>query len=468
MVLNSIGYTSTRSQGSTSEGPGWASAKSLHVNRRQFLILPLACALASQLRAQQASLRPPVDKRTFHSPAVERTIADFRRRCADPELAWLFENCYPNTLDTTITAREGDTWVITGDIPAMWLRDSTAQVWPYLPLAKEDAALTGLFRGLIRRQALCVLLDPYANAFLVDFQGKSEHTDDKTEMKPGVWERKWEVDSLAHVLRLSAGYWKATGDRTPFDKEWVAATALILETFREQQRKNGPGPYTFQRKDTSPTETLWRGTGFPTKPVGLIHSSFRPSDDATILPFLVPANAMAVVGLRDVAPLLPGPLSAQALALAAEVDAALRQYAVVNGVLAYEVDGLGNAYFMDDANVPSLLSLPYLGWCKANDPLYQATRARVLSPANPYFFGKGIGSPHTGPGRVWPIALMVQGLTSTSPAEVAQCVAALKASHAGTGFMHEAYDVNDPSKFSRPWFSWANSLFGEFLLTTIS
>ena len=434
------------------------------------------------------SRRPPPGARRFSSVAVEAAILAAKRRIADPELAWLFENCLPNTLDTTVTLGtvEGrpDTFVITGDIDAMWLRDSSAQVWPYLPFAREDAALARLLQGVIHRQARCILIDPYANAFLADSGARTQlkwAINDLTDMRPGVSERKWEVDSLCYPIRLAHGYWRATGDAGPFDAEWAQAMRVIVRTFKEQQRKDGPGPYRFQRHAEAATETLaLDGQGYPARPVGLVHSMFRPSDDACVFPLFIPANLFAVVSLRQLATMAAdvrhdAAFAAECAALADEIEHALRQYgrmATPKGpVWAYEVDGFGNQLFMDDANAPGLLSLPYLGACAASDPLYLRTRARAWSPDNPYFFkgraGEGIGGPHEGLRMIWPMSILFKAITSTSSAEIRQCLGWLKTTHAGSGFMHEAFDQDDPARFTRAWFAWANSLYGELLLTLL-
>ena len=433
-----------------------------------------------------ASKRPPVGQRNFVSKAVEETVVRVKAKIGDPELAWMFENCYPNTLDTTVEISEvdgrPDTFVITGDIDAMWLRDSACQVWPYVALAKSDADLRRLFQGLIGRQARCILIDPYANAFLPDATSKkalSWAVDDSTEMKPGVAERKWEVDSLCYCIRLSHGYWRATGDLTPFDAEWAKAIRLIVATFREQQRKNGPGPYHFQRKTEEPTDTqMLGGFGNPAVPVGLIFSMFRPSDDACTYSFYVPSNLFAVLTLRQLAEMAAEILhdaafAGECKALASEVEAALQKFAPMKDASremfwAFEVDGYGNQLFMDDANIPGLLGLPYLGCCEKQDAIYQNTRKRALSGKNPYFFqgtaAAGIGGPHEGLNMIWPMALTVQALTSENDAEIRQCLHWLKTTHAGTGFMHESFDKDDPAKFTRAWFAWANSLFGELIV----
>ena len=430
------------------------------------------------------SHRPPPARRRFSSAAVEAKIARVQARIGDPELAWLFGNCYPNTLDTTVhigTLRgKPDTFIVTGDIDAMWLRDSSAQVWPYLPLAAKDASLRQLYRGLIHRHAACIAIDPYANAFMPDPQAHTtlswaQH--DLTDMKPGVAERKWEVDSLCWTIRIAHGYWQATGDRVPFDDDWRAAMHAVVATFRAQQRRHGLGPYHFQRESAVPTDTVpLGGYGNPALPVGLIFSMFRPSDDACVYPLFVPANAFAVVSLRQLAAMsraLHGDavFAADCEALAAEVQAALEEYAVMHQAGAdfwgYEVDGYGNQLSMDDANVPSLLALPYLGYCARDDARYRRTRARVWGKHNPYFFrgtaAEGIGGPHEGLRMIWPMSLMVRALTSDDAGEIRQCLHWLKTTHAGTGFMHEAFDQDDPAKFTRPWFAWANSLFGELI-----
>jgi meiotically up-regulated gene 157 (Mug157) protein len=430
------------------------------------------------------SQRPPVGKRKFTSPAVEALIASTKKKIADPELAWLFENCFPNTLDTTVEVGRldgyEDTFVVTGDIDAMWLRDSSAQVWPYLPLASKDEALRKLFRGLIRRQARCISIDPYANAFLPDPRGKSKldwAQADITDMHPGVAERKWEIDSLCYPVRLAHGYWQATGDREPFDDAWRASTRLIVKTFREQQRKDGHGPYHFQRSSPKPTESQFLdGYGQPTRPVGMIHAMYRPSDDATVYPFNIPGNLFAVVTLRRLAQMHgtfygDQGFAAECNALADEIATAIEQHGVVKDpqgdYWAYEVDGFGNQLFMDDANVPSLLALPYLE-TTANDARYKRTRDRVWSPNNPYFFkgmaGEGVGGPHEGLRMIWPMSIMMKAFTTEDVAEQRQCLHWLKTTHAGTGFMHEAFDQDDPKQFTRVWFAWANTLFGELVV----
>lgn len=432
--------------------------------------------------------RPPAAQRGFQSEAVEEAIERVSARISDPKLASLFANCLPNTLDTTVTYAEDDsgrpdTFVITGDIPAMWLRDSTNQVWPYLRFAAQDPALKILLQGVLNRQVQCVLRDPYANAFYREPTQTGHWMSDRTDMRPGVHERKYELDSLCAVLRLSGGLYRATGDAGCFDGDWNQAVDLILHTIRaEQASTDAPdaSPYRFERVTAHATDTLaLAGRGHPARRCGLSRSPFRPSDDAASLPFLVPANAMAVAVLRPLAAILRDvchrpDAAGEAEALAGEINDALCQHAVIDHprhdqIYAYEVDGFGSHYCMDDANVPSLLSLPYLGFCPPDDPVYQNTRAFVLSTDNPYYAeGKaasGVGGPHVGLGWIWPMSLIMRALTSRSDDEITLCLRQLVATDAGTGFMHETFWKDDPAQFTRPWFAWANTLFGELILT---
>lgn len=403
----------------------------------------------------------------------------------------MFSNCFPDTLDTTVTFTQraegrADTFVITGDIDAMWLRDSTAQVWPYLPLLREDDSLRRLIAGVINRQVASVLLDPYANAFLSNPESSGEWQSDQTDMRPGVHERKYELDSLCAVLRLSIGYFRATGDASCFDAGWQRAVALILQTIRAEQAGSDEtlsSPYRFARKTSRGTDTLPLADGqcYPYRRCGMSRSPFRPSDDACHFAFPIAANALAVVCLRDLAALAPDlrldpQLASEASNLATEVDAGIRTVGVhhhpVHGeIFAYEIDGFGSRLFMDDANIPSLLSLPYLGYCSRDEPIYQRTRNFVLSPDNPFYThgsaGRGVGGPHVGVGWIWPMSISMRALTSTRDDEITDCIRLLKCTHAGTGFMHESFWKDDANRFTRSWFAWANTLFAELILTVV-
>ncbi|MCL1932497.1 MAG: glycoside hydrolase family 125 protein [Candidatus Azobacteroides sp.] len=432
------------------------------------------------------SNRPDLSNRNFTSKAVEETIERVKKQLKDPKLAWMFENCFPNTLDTTvhfrITDNKPDTFVYTGDIHAMWLRDSAAQVWPYLSLMTKDEPLRKLIAGVINRQTQCVLIDSYANAFN-DGPAGSEWISDLTDMKPELHERKWEIDSLCYTVRLAYHYWKITGDTSVFSSDWEKAADRILKTFKEQQRKEGTGSYRFQRKTERQLDTLSNdGYGAPVKPVGLIVSSFRPSDDATSYGFLIPSNLFAVVSLKQLAEISNqvtrnSAFASECTALASEVQTAVTRYAVADHltygkIYAFEADGFGNCLFMDDSNVPSLLALPYLGCVTGNDPIYQNTRQFVWSADNPYFFkgkaAEGIGGPHIGYNMIWPMSLIMKAMTSDDDAEIKYCVRTLRDTDGGTGFMHESFDKDNPEKFTRSWFAWANTLFGELILKLIN
>ena len=430
--------------------------------------------------------RPREKNRLFKSDAVERKIKEIKSLLKNPYLAWMFENCFPNTLDTTVHFRElngkPDTFVYTGDIHAMWLRDSGAQVWPYVQLANEDPKLKEMLEGVIRRQFLCINIDPYANAFN-DGPVGGDWQSDMTDMKKELHERKWEIDSLCYPIRLAYHYWQVTGDASIFDEVWMEAIGNVLKTFREQQRKEGVGPYKFQRRTERALDTLNNnGNGAPVKPVGLIVSSFRPSDDATTLQFLVPSNFFAVTSLRKAAEILVqvnknDALANECKALADEVETALKKYATYNHpkfgtIYAFEVDGFGNHLLMDDANVPSLLAMPYLGDVDVNDPIYQNTRRFVWSDSNPYFFkgtaGEGIGGPHVAYDMVWPMSIMMKAFTSQDDNEIKECVRMLMNTDAGTGFMHESFHKDNPKNFTRAWFAWQNTLFGELIIKLVN
>ena len=430
--------------------------------------------------------RPAVADRLFQSEVIENKIEEVKGLLTNSRLGWMFANCFPNTLDTTVHFYEDDgeghpdTFVYTGDIHAMWLRDSGAQVWPYLRFC-DDEHIRAMIEGTIRRQFKCLCIDPYANAFNYGPTG-SEWVSDNTEMKPELHERKWEIDSHCYPIRLAYAYWKATGDDSVFDSRWIEAMTNVLKTLKEQQRKEGKGPYYFTRScDRQYDMKCNYGYGNPVNPVGLIVSSFRPSDDATVLDFLVPSNFFAVTSLRKAAEILSGvngrdDMASECLNLAKEVEEALYKYAVVNHpqfgkIFAYEVDGFGNALLMDDSNVPSLLAMAYLGDIDKLDAIYRNTRNFVLSASNPYRFegpaGAGIGGPHIGPGYIWPMSIMMRAFTSDSDEEIRDCICQLLTTDAGTGFMHEAFSVEDPSHYTRDWFAWQNTLFGELILHLI-
>ena len=447
-------------------------------------LLPLPLLAAAQ---EYVSQRPAPENRNFSSPAVEATIQEVCSQLSNPKLAWMFANCFPNTLDTTVHFGKDEdgqprTFVYTGDIHAMWLRDSGAQVWPYVQLAGKDPKLQEMLAGVINCQFSLIGIDPYANAFNDGPTGTGWQTD-LTQMNPNLHERKWEIDSDCYPIRLAYHYWKTTGDTSVFGDKWITAITRILQTFREQQRKEGHGPYTFQRQTAAQLDTKSnRGKGNPVRPVGLIASAFRPSDDATTYEFLIPSNFFAVSSLRKAAEILESVNHRQDLAddcrsLANEVALALKKYAVVKHpkygkIYAFEVDGFGNALMMDDANVPSLLAMAYLGDVSPKDRIYRNTRRFVWSQDNPYFFkgkaGEGIGGPHVGYDMIWPMSIMMKAFTSTNDGEIKACIQMLLSTDAGKGFIHESFHKDDAGVYTRDWFAWQNTLFGELILKLIA
>ncbi len=458
----------------------------IKIMKKFLLTLAWAMIPALAFAGDYESRRPQPEARLFRSDAVEKKIDEVCSLLKNPKLRWMFANCFPNTLDTTVHFGKDEngnwrTFVYTGDIHAMWLRDSGAQVWPYVQLAGQDEHLKNMIEGVIRCQFSLICIDPYANAFNDGPTGTGWMTD-KTDMDPNVHERKWEIDSHCYPIRLAYQYWKVTGDDAVFDVVWEEAIDKILKTLRQQQRKDGLGPYSFMRETERQLDTkCCSGYGNPVNPVGLIVSSFRPSDDATTFDFLVPSNFFAVTSLRKAAEILETvnkntAKAKECRALADEVETALKKYAVVEHpkygkIYAFEVDGFGNRFLMDDANVPSLLAMPYLGDVPADDPIWLNTKKFVWSKDNPYFFkgkaGEGIGGPHIGYDMIWPMSIMMKAFTSDKNKEIKWCIETLMNTEAGTGFMHESFNKDDPSNFTRAWFAWQNTLFGELILHLI-
>ncbi len=434
------------------------------------------------------SRRPAEGDRLFTSEKIEQVIDDVTSQLTNPKLAWMFRNCFPNTLDTTVHFREDkdgnpDTFVYTGDIHAMWLRDSGAQVWPYVQFAAQDEHLRRMIAGVINRQFLSITIDPYANAFNDGPTGEGWTTDDTgTPKDQNVYERKWEIDSHCYPIRLAHEYWKVTGDTSVFGDKWISGMKRVLEVMREQQRKDGPGSYIFLRVTDRQLDTkCYRGHGNPVKPCGLIASAFRPSDDATTFEYLVPSNFFAVSSLRKAAEILENvndnqEMAAECRAIADEVEAALKKEAIVyhpefGNIYAFEVDGYGNHFLMDDANAPSLLSLAYLDPSMSDDPIYRNTRRFVWSDANPYFYkgaaGEGISGPHIGFENIWPMSIMMRAFTSDDDDEIRDCILMLLNTDAGLGYIHESFHKDDQYDFTREWFAWQNTLFGELILKII-
>lgn len=395
------------------------------------------------------------------------------------KLSLLFEKCYANTLYTTVrTLANGDTYVITGDIPAMWLRDSAAQMRPYLIPAKKDPVLAELIAGLVRRQFFYINIDPYANAFNESPNGACWDSDDMGR-NDWLWERKYELDSLCYPIQLAYLLWKSTGCTSQFNEEFQRGTEKILQIFRCEQNHEENSPYRFVRKNTVATDTLSRnGKGAAVKGnVGLTWSGFRPSDDACTYGYLIPSNMFAAVVLGYLEEIEETvyhneKMRAEAACLRQQIEEGIAQYGIIETegfgkIYAYEVDGFGQYCLMDDANIPSLLSLPYLGY-RGDSEIMQNTRRFILSEANPYYFqgkfARGIGSPHTPVNHVWHLSLIMQGMTSADEKEKREILRMLSETDAGTGLMHESVHVDNPERYTREWFSWANALFCEWIL----
>ena len=418
----------------------------------------------------------------IHYPSVDQAVEKVKSVFAqeNPRVGDLFENCITDTIQKTVHILEdGSVFVITGDIPAMWLRDSACQLMPFVRFAKTDEDIRDLLTGLAATQVRQIIADPYANAFKAKEDPSTGWMVDKTDMKPILWERKYEIDSLCHPIDLHYRLWKETGSTAHFTPEWKEAAQAVIRVLHTEQNHESDSDYTFERADCPFTDTLSRnGKGALVKDgTGLVWSGFRPSDDACTYGYLIPSNMFASCVLGYISEIArevykDEEMAAQAAAFSAQIREAVEKYAVVpkteKPFYAYEVDGFGQYLVMDDANLPSLLSMPYMGWCAKDDPMYLNTREVILSQHNPYYYeGKalrGIGSPHTPVNYVWDIALAMEGLTSDDRDEQLALIMMMEKNDAGTGQMHEGIDVNDPSHFTRPWFSWANSMFCELVM----
>ncbi len=466
------------------------------------LCLTITFLVVSACAQSLPDARPAYEKRSFHSSTIDGLIDQLKPLFNDPNLAILFSNTLPNTLDTTVyfatpnpeTASKDDldSFVITGDINALWLRDSMNQVLPYVPYVKGDKNLQYLFQGLINRHAKSVLIDPFANAFNFNASGDGHQKDIRTpSMTRSVFEGKYEIDSLCAFLKLSYWYWHYMGEESlqQFGGIWLKAVNQALDTIEIMRTDNGQEsnpPYLFERLTTAQLDTLMlNGRGPPGKLTGLSRSLFRPSDDAVALPYNIPGNAMACVEINHIQAVLKDLIEAdeslsmsrdtlkKAETIGFNLCNALSKFTSNPGhVVPYEVDGYTSSYFMDDANVPSLLSLPVLGYMSPKSDVYQATRSYILSSANPYFFegsvASGIGGPHVGYNYSWPMAIVMRAMTSQDEAEIKSCLQILLTTTANKGLMHESFNVNNANDYTRDWFAWANGLFGELILQLIS
>ncbi|MBR7833103.1 glycoside hydrolase family 125 protein [Actinospica durhamensis] len=418
--------------------------------------------------------------------AVAAELAALRERIGailDEETAALVVRFADETLHRAARTLADDTvFLLTGDIPAMWLRDSAAQVLPLIRLGDALPAAEGFAVAVLRRQLACIALDPYANAFNAGPDGAG-HQSDETAMSPDVWERKYEVDSLCYPLHLAYRIWRGYGRTDVFDAGYWAAVERVVELWETEQDHENASTYRFQRHDAPASDSLERvGRGPLVAVTGLTWSAFRPSDDACAYGYNVPDNQFAAVVLGRLAEIgeaapPPGPTGADLLARAAKLRTAiedgLRAHALIDDPetgprWAYEVDGYGGVLEADDANVPSLLSLPLLGYCRREDPVYLATRAFVLSERNPTYHrgsaASGVGSPHTPDRHVWPIALAVAALTDTDEQAKRDALRTLLATRGGTDRIHESFHADRPETWTRGWFSWAEAMFCELAL----
>lgn len=410
---------------------------------------------------------------------VKKLINQVEDLCANQHRDWAktFKLTFADTIKNALLEDEHGIFVLTGDIPAMWQRDSTAQVRPYLIAAQKDKATADLIKKVLQRQFFNMNIDPYANAFNQTANSKG-HQSDHTKMNPWIWERKYEIDSLAYPINLAYLYWKNTADTSIFDESFISATRKAVATLKVEQHHN-ESSYRFERFIDRPEDTLRNhGLGEPVAFTGMTWCGFRPSDDACVYNYSIPENMFAHQVLVQLAQIYREVLHEADFAekcddLADEIWLGIKDYGIVkskNGkeIYAFETDGLGHYLFMDDANVPNLMSLPYLNLISKTDPIYQNTRQACLSSENKYYysgkFATGIGSPHTPVGYIWPIALSIQGLTSDSQEEKEQILDTLINTTGGTGMMHEGFDPNEPTHFTRPWFSWANMMFCELVL----
>lgn len=476
--------------------------------------------------------RPPENCRTFTSELVEKFIRQFTSRFRDRDLARLFENSFPNTLDTTILWHVSgssnrklrnhkeksalfrnefpETFVVTGDIHAEWLRDSAWQLSVYQPFIKYDGKLAELIRGAINTQAQLVINNPFCNAFHPPSycpvkRGKSSI--DNVDPKPNwsqVFECKYEVDSLASFLTLSHQYYENAPQELKFSfvtPDWISAVEKLMivvsvesdSTFDEDGFVN-TFPYVFRRNTNVASETLpLAGTGNPVNSgIGLVRSAFRPSDDSTIFQYFIPGNAHLSVELETLAEYLrdylkqttssPSELErVKELISAAAVtssrirdgimDHAIVKHPKFGKVFAYEIDGFGSSLLMDDANIPSLLSLPDLGFLDVDDEIYQNTRRMITcKEGNPYYIKgthfEGIGGPHIGIHNAWPMSLLVAIRTSENDKEIERLLDMVLQSTGGLGLIHESVQAfkEGGSTYTRPWFAWANSEFAKTIL----
>ena len=462
--------------------------------------------------------RPEEKDRKFVSPCIDSFINDMKNNFSDVNLSITYESCFPNTLDTTVFFSEInnnlDTFIITGDIEAMWQRDSSFQTFPYLKFANKDPKIKKMFLGLINRQVSNLIIDSYANAFnnnsakspwLSDHTTKIVNGSRVNGMNEKLWERKYELDSSISVLFLSINFYKETNDTSFINDNFIKAIESVIKLVEEQSQgtddedlKKGPS-YDFQRQAWEPYDSLHQARGYPGASCGLVKTAFRSSDDAVIYPYNIAENAFLVTTFQQLAEMLKDVFHKESIKRFSEknlrpvktkpnkygalietllsISKSVKESIYKNGIMfdvftreyyfAFEVDCFGNQIFMDDPGYPSLTSLPFFGFVEKDNSIYMNTRKRILSNRNPYYFkgtlGEGLGSPHTERHYIWPLYTIMRGLTSDSDIEIKYCIDQLLKSAEYTNFMHESFHVDDAKNFTRKWFAWSNSFFGYFI-----
>ncbi len=411
--------------------------------------------------------------------AIQKLYKEVEDKCAD-NAKWIevFKNCFSNTIDEALVASDDGVFVLTGDIPAMWLRDSTAQVRPYIFLSKQSKEIMDMLVGVINMQTSCILHDAYANAFNQHGDWAGHFKTDNTDMTPFIWERKYELDSLCYAMQLAYLLYKNTDEKSHLSRDFYSAMQRVYNVIKTEQNHNSSSTYKFTRRTDRYLDTLANdGEGEKCGFTGMSWSGFRPSDDRCEYNYHIPSNMFAVVILKYMAEMardvyLDDSFSVQLKQLANEIDEGIKKFSTVllddKTIYAYEVDGLGNYNIMDDGNIPNLLSIPYLGY-EANEEVYKNTLEVIFSKKNRWYYegkyARGIGSSHTWENYIWPLSIAMEGLVATDKNKKAEILNKLVETDGGTGFMHESFDVNNPTKYTREWFSWPNMLFCELVLS---
>lgn len=421
------------------------------------------------------------------------------------KLAAMFNNTYTFTATRTWSLMEdGTVFVHTGDIKQMWLRDSSQQMRPYLPLAKKSERVSAVFSAVFKRMARFFVEDQYASAFNQEPQpnyGQCPPTlnclncsciNCAPSCSNHTYKHNYEMDSFLFVVDLVHQHFKLTGERDALDPVFHDALRKLVKLLKVEQDHQNLSPYRFGRH--MPSHAVAK--------VGLLWGFSRPSDDDMQYNYNIPDNMLAVVVLEKVADLAltvfqDAVLEAEATELMQSVDAAIQKYGIFKGnktlapIYAFEVDGFGNQILCDDANLPNLLSIPYIGYHdKAN--VYQNTRRFVLRPPRPhlpgnpnYFVGtvtSGLGSNHTSHGLrpanpgtqcdsecIWPLGLLMEAITSTKSINKHsrsshQILDILLSTDANQSYMHEGFSANNCEEYNRDYFGWANSLFADWIL----